>query len=141
MYTYILLLVMNLVYPHPDCAKSREFLCGDVCVGIGGLCQCGKESIQGYSVLAQRTRRCKPDGQTSTTQESYCCGQNCRQILNTAICVNGKTKKFNEKCDGKCFLEYNDINNTELDYKGRLQIYKIYPSLEFSNPQFLDFHI
>ena len=123
MYTYILLLVMNLVYPHPYCNKSREFLCGDVCVGIGGLCWCGK------------------DGQTSTTQESYCCGQNCRKIFNTAICVNGKTKKFNEKCDGKCFLDYNDINNTELDYKGRLQIYKIYPSLEFSNPQFFDFHI
>ena len=112
-----ILLMLSLVNAYPQCIKSKEFLCGDACIDIDSVCQCGKDKIQGYSVTKQRTEFIQPEISISTSQESYCCGQNCQ----SGVCKNETKKMFSEKCGGKCFLDYKDMNKTELDYKSHYE--------------------
>ena len=118
LYILFLLPVLNA---YPDCHKSKQFLCGDVCVDYGHLCQCGKVEIRGYSTTSQRTERFKEENLRSKEQESYCCGQGCFYLSGIGICTKGTPKKLSEKCSGKCFLDYKDPNKTELDFQSRYE--------------------
>ena len=100
----ISLTLVSVVTAIDSCEVLTDYLCGDVCIGQPNKCHCGNDILKGYWA----------------DYNFYCCippgddRQQCYQDGGAGHCPAGRKLRTSEQCDGHCFNEYQNYNNTRL---------------------------
>ena len=109
----ISLTLLTVVTARDSCEDYEDdYLCGDVCIDQYAKCHCGNDIVQGFWA----------------DKNSYCCippgddRQQCYQDDGGAgHCPAGRKLEVSEQCDGHCFNEYQNYNNTRLGERSQYQ--------------------
>ena len=105
----IWLTLLTVVIARDSCEVIDDYLCGDLCINQFKNCHCGNDTLQEFWA----------------DKKYYCCiqpsddRQQCYQESGAGHCPEGRKLELSEQCDGHCFNEYQNYNNTRLGIRSQ----------------------